>query len=118
MCEQTDRRKNVTKLIGAFRHYTSAPENGLLAQEIELRFLGCHFCNLVFIPSSFGFDFHDLRNSSVHPSANFVDVGRQRNAGLAVRHYVGLFRVCMSVPRERIKNECRIREEKLLWRIS
>jgi len=100
------------QVIGAFRHYANAPENRLLAQEIERRFLGLPFCNLVFIPSSFGSGFHALRNASLHPSAIFVDVGRQRHAGLDVQYCVGLYRVCMSVPRERTQNECRIRAER------
>ena len=100
------------KLIVDFRHYANAPENRLLAQEIERRFLGRPFCNLVFIPSSFGSDFHTLRNISLHPSAIFVDVGRQRHAGLDVQYCIGLYGVCMSVPRGGIQSECRIREER------
>jgi hypothetical protein len=111
-CERTDRRMDMTKLIGAFRHYANVPENRSLAQEIERRFLGRPFCNLVFIPSSFGSDFHALRNASLHPSASFVDVGRQRHAGLDVQYCVGLYGVCMSVPREGTQSECRIREER------
>jgi hypothetical protein len=102
----------MTKLIGAFRHFANAPENRLLAQEIERQFLGRPFCNLVFILSSFGSDFHALRNASLHPSAIFVDVGRQRHAGLDVRYCIGLNGICMSVPWKGTQNECRIREER------
>jgi hypothetical protein len=88
------------KLIDAFRHYANTPENRLLAKEIESRFLGRPFCNLVFIPSFFGSDFHALRDASLHPSAIFLDVGRQRHACLDVQYCVGLYGVCMYVPRE------------------
>jgi hypothetical protein len=100
------------KLIVAFRHYANAPENRLLAQEIERRFLGRPFRNLVFIPSSFVSDLHTLTNASLHPSAVFVDVGRQPHAGLDVQYCVGLYGVCMSVPREGTQSECRFREER------
>ena len=111
-CEQTDRRKDMTQLICDFRHYANAPENRLLAQEMKRRFIGRPFCNLVCIPSSFGSEFHALTNASLHHSAIFVYVGGQRHAGIDVQYCVGLYGVCMSVPREGTQNECKIREER------